>query len=105
MIGPDTVSAGVLLATVLQDHKLATLIGEESNTPASMCANVEIERAHLSHTRLQYRYSRTCYVRPNGVLDDRGVIPDIIIKTTINDQINNADPVLDYTLKMIREGE
>ena len=105
LIGPDTVSAGVLFATVLQDHKLAILIGEETDTPASMCGNVVLERAHLSHTRLQYRYSRTCYVRPNGILDDHGVIPDIMIKTTINDQINNTDPVLDHTLQMIREGE
>jgi C-terminal processing protease CtpA/Prc len=34
-------------------------------------------------------------------LDDRGIVPDILVETTIEDQIAGTDPVLDYTLEMI----
>jgi C-terminal processing protease CtpA/Prc len=43
-------------------------------------------------------------IRPNGKLDDRGIIPDILVTTTIEDQIKGNDPVLDYVLEMIRTG-
>ncbi len=105
LTGPDTVSAGVLVATVLQDYKAATLIGEESDTPASMCGAVLSERGALTNTRLQYNYSRTCMIRPNGKLDDRGILPDILVTTTIEDQIKGNDPVLNYVLEMIHTGE
>jgi hypothetical protein len=49
--------------------------------------------------------SSKCLIRPNGIVDGRGVIPDMIVKTTINDMIIGKDPVLDYTLKLIRDGE
>jgi hypothetical protein len=105
LIGPDTYSAAVLLANILQDHKLATLIGEETAETSSFCAYVMIGGEPLPRTGLKYMVSSQCYIRPNGTVDGRGVIPDMIVETTINDRITGSDPVLDYTLKMIRDGQ
>ena len=105
LIGADTFSAAITFATVLQDMGLATLIGEQTTDTASYCANVVLEGTKLPRTDLTYWCSKTCYVRPSGVLDDRGVIPDMIVETTIQDRLTGKDPVLEYTLDLIRNAE
>jgi C-terminal processing protease CtpA/Prc len=105
LIGPNTFSAAIWLATILQDHKLATLIGEETTEPSSFCAYITPGGDPLPRTGLRYMVSTKCLIRPNGIVDGRGVIPDIIVETTVNDIITGNDPVLDYTLQMIRDGE
>jgi C-terminal processing protease CtpA/Prc len=103
LIGPDSFSASIIFANILQDYGLATLIGEESPDSASFCASAV--DSYLPRTKLLYRISVECYVRPSGVLDDNPVIPDIVVKTTIEDQIADRDPVLEYTLQLIRSGQ
>jgi hypothetical protein len=103
LIGPDSFSAPIILANILQDYGLATLIGEETPDSASFCASAV--DSYLPRTKLLYRISVECYVRPSGVLDDNPVIPEIVVKTTIEDQIADRDPVLEYTLEMIRSGQ
>lgn len=105
LIGADTYSNGIGFATILQDHNLATLIGEETDDSASGCGDITIPGLSLPRTDLTYYISRTCYVRPNGVLNDRGVIPDVIVETTIQDRLTGKDPVLEYTLDLIRNAE
>jgi hypothetical protein len=102
LIGPQTFSAAITFSTILQDYGLATLVGEATNDVASYCANIVLEGTPLPRTGLLYTVSRTCYVRPSGILDNNPVVPDIIVKTTIEDQIADRDPVLEYTLDMIR---
>jgi hypothetical protein len=103
LIGPDSFSASIILANILQDYGLATLIGEETPDTASFCANAV--DSYLPRTKLLYRISVECYVRPSGVLDDNPVIPNILVKTTIEDQIAGRDPVLEYTLSLIRSDD
>jgi C-terminal processing protease CtpA/Prc len=101
LIGPDTYSAAITFATILQDYDLAILIGEETITPASYCGYVS-DPVALPRTHLLYQCPASCYIRPNGLYDDRGVIPDVVIETTFQDRIDGRDPVLAYTLDMIR---
>ena len=101
LIGPDTFSAAITFATILQDYKLATLVGEGTEDKASYCAWVS-EPITLSHTHLQYTYSSSCYVRPDGIIENNGVIPDAIVRTTIDDYIAGRDPVLAKVIDLIR---
>ena len=105
LIGPHTFSAAIWLATILHDHRLATLVGEETAETSSFCAYVTPGGDPLPRTRLSYMIPTRCLIRPNGIVDGRGVIPDMIVETTIDDMIAGNDPVLDTTLKMIRDGE
>jgi len=104
LIGPDTFSAAITFASILQDYHLATLIGEETTDSASYCAFIS-PSFPLPRTKLSYILSTKCVVRPSGVLDNLPVIPDIIVKTTIEDQIAGRDPVMEYTLNLIRNSE
>jgi hypothetical protein len=101
LIGPDTFSAAVTFATILQDFKLATLVGDETIDKASYCGAVS-DPMVLSHTQLQYTYAKTCFVRPSGTLDNTGVIPDLIVKTTIDDYQADRDPVLAKAIDLIK---
>lgn len=102
LIGPDTYSSAITFATILQDYHLATLIGEQTTDTASYCAG--ITTGSLPRTKLIYILSRRCNVRPSDVLDNQPVIPDILVKTTVADQVALKDPVLDYTIETIRNG-
>lgn len=101
LVGPDTFSAAITFATILQDYGLAPLIGEETVDSASYCALMK--PGVLPRTRILFRSSTACYVRPNGVFDDRHLIPDTTVKTTINDLLTGTDPVLEYTIETIRK--
>ena len=102
LIGPDTFSSGIVFATILQDYDLALLIGEPTSDTASFCADVASEMTPLPRTGLLLQISRTCQVRPSGELDANGVQPDVEIKTTLAQRLAGEDPVLDYTLDLIR---
>ena len=104
LIGPDTFSGAITLATVLQDTGRAQLIGETTLDSASYCADIASEMLPLPRTGLLYQPSRTCFVRPNGRLNDEGVVPDIVVPSTLADQVAGRDPVLAQTLDMIRRG-
>jgi C-terminal processing protease CtpA/Prc len=103
LIGPDTYSNGIAFAAILQDHHLATLIGEETDDTAFLCGIRIRSGLSLSKTGLTYTLPTSCDARPSGVIDGRGVVPEILVKTTIQDQLAGKDPVLDYTLEMIRD--
>jgi hypothetical protein len=99
LIGPDTFSAAITFATILQDYNLATIAGEETIDKASFCGDPS-DPMLLSHTHLQYTYAKVCFVRPGGILDNRGVIPDVIVKTTIDDYMAGRDPVLAKAIEL-----
>jgi C-terminal processing protease CtpA/Prc len=105
LIGPDTYSSGIGFATVLQDHGLATLIGEKTDDTASGCGGITIPGLSLPRTGLIYYLSTICFIRPSGEYNDQGVIPDVIVETTIQDRLAGQDPVLQSTLEMIRNSE
>lgn len=102
LLGPDTFSAAITFATILQDYGLAVLIGEETRDTASYCAFVGDPQ--ILSMNLFYRCSERCFIRPSGVFDENGVIPDIIVETTIRDKLDGVDPVFDFTLDMIQSG-
>lgn len=103
LIGPYSFSAAIMFGNILQDYGLAALIGEETRDTASFCAMPSVSK--LPRTRLIYEISTECFLRPSGIQDDQPLIPDMIVETTINDLITGSDPVLDYTLEMIRNGD
>ncbi len=106
LLGPKTQSAAITFSTILQDNSLAVLLGEETLAPASFCADASRELASLPRTGLPYQNSHTCFVRPSGEADwQRGVVPDFIVETSIEDMLSGHDPVLEYTLELIRSGE
>jgi C-terminal processing protease CtpA/Prc len=101
LIGPDTFSAAITFATILQDYDLALLIGEETGDKASYCAYTS-DPLSLTRTHLRYQCPADCFVRPGGISDNHGVIPDVVVKTRIQDRFAGVDPVLAKALELIR---
>ena len=77
LIDAMTYSAGILFATTLQDHGLATLIGEPTGGHANQTGNMEPVR--LPHSGLVAYLPARIFVRPSGQAGAEPVRPDIAI--------------------------
>lgn len=97
LTGVNTFSSGADLAAALQDYGLATVIGEETGGLASSYG--ESYASHLPHTALRLNVSYKYFVRPSGIEDDRGVVPDIVVAGDPGQ--TNGDPALDRVLQEV----
>ena len=96
LIGVNTFSAASSLAAALQDHGLATIVGQETGDLAS--AYGEYYQSKLPHTGLALNLKS--FVRPSGVEDGRGVVPDIVVDAPAPADIEK-DPAIDRILERI----
>ncbi len=87
-----TFSSAADLAAVMKDFGLATLVGEETGGLASSFG--ELYQTNLPNTRLTLGLSQKRFVRPSGVVDDRGVLPDVEV---------TADEALEAALAWLSE--
>lgn len=95
LIDAMTYSAGILFATTLQDHQLATVIGQPTGGHANQTGNME--QVRLPNTGLMAYIPARIFVRPNGESGTSPVIPDLIVKPAVGD----GDPVLGAAVKYL----
>ena len=102
-------SASTLFAALVHKYRRGTVIGRETGTcyyqmNAYKFANIQLDNSGLE----------LCIPLVKEIFDDQpdpsipwghGVIPDHIIGWTYDEYLNNSDPILDYTLKLIRESK
>jgi hypothetical protein len=98
LVGLNTFSAAADLAAVLQDYGIATLVGEETGGLAS--AHGDYHTVLLPHTRLRLDVSTKFYVRPSGVVDLRGVVPEVVV-TGARDAIPEQDVAIRAVLQRL----
>lgn len=101
LIGPETYSAATMLAATVKDFQLGLLLGEETGGLATQYA--DIYPFELPHTGLRCIVSHKRFLRPSGLDDGKGVVPDIEGAVAMNGQAQAGDPVLEHTLAHIRE--
>ncbi len=101
LIGTGTYSSAQMFACTVKDYSFATLIGEETGGLAT--AYGEVYSFDLLNTRLPANVSCKRFVRPSGIDDGRGVLPDIEVKQTAEDTEKGIDTVLNYTIELIRK--
>ncbi len=94
-----TFSSGMSCALAAKDYGLATIVGEETGEPASTTGEVYTMitpgvgfRAYLT-TKVFFPPK----LQPGG----RGVIPDVVVPTTLQDRAAGRDPVLERVLATI----
>jgi C-terminal processing protease CtpA/Prc len=85
------------LAAALQDYRLATLLGQETGGLASSYG--EFMRSALPHTGLRLNVSYKYFVRPNGLEDGRGVIPEMLLPEVRG--AADSDSALDRVLELL----
>lgn len=83
LVGNLTYSQAIVFAATLQDHKIATIAGEETQGPANQTGQVQSHA--LPNTGLQALAPIYIFTRASGDTSRRGLIPDIAI---VNDPLN-----------------
>lgn len=96
LIDAMTYSAGILFATALQDHRIATLVGQPTGGYANQTGNME--PIHLPHTRLLAYIPAREFIRPSGDVRVGPVIPDIVVDPLLP----GSDPTLAVAIEHAR---
>ena len=86
--------------SLVKEHKLGTIIGEELGSNQFCTAGQTLCR--LKHTKLVISVANNTHISTATKLSDEiGILPDIIVTQSIDDYLNKVDVVKDYTLKII----
>jgi len=101
LVDAGTFSSATMFAATLKDYGIATLIGEETGGLAT--AYGELYPFQLPNTHLAFSCSSKRFLRPSGVDDGRGVIPDVEVNPADFANRPNVDPELATALKVIEE--
>jgi hypothetical protein len=99
LVGARTFSSATMFAATVKDYGFGTLVGEETGGLASHFGDVYT--FYLPETRLAVGVSHKRFLRPSGVDDGRGVLPDLEVAVTPADVEAGRDPVLEATLHLI----
>jgi C-terminal processing protease CtpA/Prc len=101
LISPSTFSSATYFAMIIKDYNLCTLVGEE--TGGLPTGYGDTFRFQLPITKLNCTVSYKSFIRPNGLVDNHGVIPDYIVKPSIDDLIKGKDRVMDFVINKIEK--
>jgi len=90
LVNQGTASGAEILAGALQDYQLATIIGEETFGKGSVQSFIKLPGgASLKLTVAEWLTPK------NRVINEQGIVPDIIVKMTEQDYQQNKDPQLE----------
>lgn len=89
------------VGSIIKENEFGVIVGEEMGS--TYICNDNSSFGTLKHTKLQYRIPRTIYSTCAASLPrNMGVLPDVEILTSINDTINNSDPVMEYVMNQLK---
>ncbi len=96
LVDGGSASASEILAGALQEHGIATLIGEQTFGKGSVQELIDLE----SGASLKVTVAR--WFTPNGVsISEGGLTPDIVVERTPEDRTAEKDPQLDSALEFL----
>ena len=102
-------SASTLFAALVHKYKRGTIIGRETGTCYYQMNAYKSADIRLDNSGLELHIPLTKIIfddQPDPSIPwGHGVIPDHIIGWTYDEYLNNSDPILVYTLKLIRESK
>lgn len=98
LVGEGTYSSAMILATLIKDNKLFTIVGQPTRGRPSHLGEMLILK--LPNSGISCSISCKKFVRPNvGKDQEDSLYPDIEIWPTFEDLRNGRDPVLDWVLE------
>lgn len=98
LINEGSASASEIVAGALQDHGVATILGEQSFGKGSVQSLEELgEGAQLKVTIARW------YTPAGTNIDEEGITPDVKVELTVEDFNNDRDPQLDKALELLRK--
>ena len=100
LIGPRTFSSALDCALAAKGYGLATLIGEETSEPVNTTG--EVVKIATRFSGITGSFTTKYFTPPKPAPAGRGVIPDIEVRTTLDDVIARRDPVLARAIRVLR---
>lgn len=101
LTGTSSYSTATCFPAAAKCFQNAIIVGEESGQP--LLSNGGLNRFNLTHTKLTcYTSLSQIYMPCNNNDIENGVIPDYIVRPSLDDLLNDNDYILEYTLKLIR---
>lgn len=92
------------VGSIIKENKFGIIVGEEMGS--TYICNDNSLLGSLKHTALRYSIPRTTYATcVSNFPRNFGVLPDIIIAPSIDDIINELDPVMEYVMNQIKENK
>ncbi|MEJ2003935.1 MAG: S41 family peptidase [Cyclobacteriaceae bacterium] len=104
LVNGRTYSNGSTVARSLREYADAVIIGEESGTRYEGFVAGSKNSVILPNSGFRINVPRYAYRFPPSTIQterDRGLLPDHIVKPSMNDILNQKDPVMEYALKLI----
>ena len=102
LTGPEAYSAATLFVAMAKCYTQSIIVGEETGQP--LISNGDLSRYKLPDSEMYLYTSHSIYYLPCAANTFDGV-PDIEVKMTLDDLLNDADTYLNYTIKLIRQIE
>ncbi|MFZ5353260.1 MAG: S41 family peptidase [Bacillota bacterium] len=95
-----TFSSANWFGVIVKDNKLGTIVGEPTgNSPSSYG---DILRFELKNSKIDFRVSHKCFIRPDEKNTSNTLEPDVLVETTISDILNNHDSQLEKVKELIK---
>lgn len=101
LVNRHTYSNAVTVAATVQDYGFGTILGEETADLATTYG--AMEDFSLSRTGVKVGFPKARIVRPSGSGIERGVVPDVRIRTPV--VVGSEDAVLVRALEWVRSRE
>jgi carboxyl-terminal processing protease len=96
LVDGGSASASEILAGALQEHGIAKLLGDQTYGKGSVQELVDLKNG----ASLKVTVAR--WFTPNGIsISDGGLTPDILVKRTPQQVVENVDPQLDAAIKWL----
>ncbi len=96
LVNQGSASAAEILAGALEDHKIATLVGEKTFGKGSVQELVPV----TDKTSLKITIAR--WLTPNGnSISEKGLVPDVEVKMTKDDFDAGRDPQMDKAIELL----
>ena len=99
LTGPRAYSASTMFAAMAKCYSDAIIVGEETGQP--LISNADISRHKLPDSSMYLYTSHSIYYFPCALNRQEGVKPDIEVKMSLNDLLNDHNKYLEYTVGII----
>lgn len=96
-----TASSATMLTTWLKQHREVTIIGEQAGGGYNGNNGGSFPMLTLPNSGIEIRFPAYRLVMDENSDDRDGIIPDVVLKPTVQELRNRRDAVLEYALKVI----
>ena len=96
LVNRFTYSQAIVAASLVQDYKFGTIVGEPTPYAATMYASTQ--SFELPNTKIKVTYPRAFLERKNKNASSKSLIPDFQIE---DNPLTEKDEILDYTIKLV----